>query len=219
MGTETQSTNENLSGILSSPGSLDGNLSGGGNLSGNLSVDGGAGDDSLTGILSAAENLSGSLSSPGSLDGNLSGDGSLSGSMATPNGGDYNRNIHKPSINSVELKGNKTSHDLGIPTIHYGTTEEWNSHIEIVSECQAIYLYTDYKVDSGVDLPGIKIGDGTSYLIDLPFITANTAGVEHMIENHVSNSSVHVSPEDREFWNSKHKAIVSGNETLVFTEL
>lgn len=172
-----------------------------------------------TGILSVTEKLSGSLSSPGSLDGNLSGTGGLNGNVSTPTGGDYNRIINKPSINGVELKGNKTSQDLGVPIIYYGTTEEWNSHIEIVSERQAIYIYTDYKVESDVNLPAIKIGDGNSYLIDLPFITANTAGVEHMIEEHMADSSIHVSPEDREFWNSKHKAVVNGNETLLFTDL
>lgn len=36
--------------------------------------------------------------------------------------GDYENLINKPQINSVELIGNKSSHDLGIQTIYLSTT-------------------------------------------------------------------------------------------------
>lgn len=163
--------------------------------------------------------LNGTLSGGKNLKGNVSGVGNLKGGMSTPTGGNYERLINKPSINGIELKGNKSSTAFGIPSIYYGTTEEWNSHIEIVSEFSAIYIYTDYKVESDISFPAIKIGDGTTYLIDLPFVTADTTGVEHMLESHIADSLIHVSPEDRAFWNSKHKAIVGEDETLTFTDL
>lgn len=169
--------------------------------------------------LSTTCKLSGQISGIGNLSGHISDAGGLKGDISSPTRGDYNRLINIPSINDVKLIGNKTSSDLGIPKIYYGTTEEWDSHIEIVSEIQAIYIYTDFKVESDVNLPAIKIGDGSTYLIDLPFITANTAGVEHIIESHIADSSIHVSPEDREFWNGKHKACVDVYETLSFTDL
>lgn len=159
------------------------------------------------------------LSTSARLNGRLSGVGGLSGNMSAPSGGDYNRLVNRPSINNVELLGNKTSQDLGLPIIYYGTTEEWNSRIDIVSERQAIYIYTDHRIESDVALPAIKVGDGNSYLIDLPFVTADMPGVEHLVETHIADSSIHVSPEDRSFWNSKHKALVDTNETLVFTDL
>ena len=161
----------------------------------------------------------GYLSQNNRLEGHLTGTGNLKGDMSTPTGGNYNRLINKPSINGIELKGDKTSTELGIPKIYYGTTEEWNSDIEIISEHSAIYIYTDYKVESDVNLPAIKIGDGTTYLIDLPFVTADTSGVEHALALHIADSSIHVSAEDREFWNGKHKALVTEDETLTFTNL
>lgn len=163
--------------------------------------------------------LNGTLSGGKNLKGNVSGVGKLKGGVSTPTGGNYERLINKPSINGVELRGNKSSNDLGIPAIYYGTTEEWNSHIEIISEHGALYIYTDYKVESDISFPAIKIGDGTTYLIDLPFVTADTTGVERLLESHIADSSIHVSPEDRAFWNSKNKAIVTENETLTFTDM
>ena len=163
--------------------------------------------------------LNGTLSGGKNLKGNVSGIGNLKGSMSTPTGGNYERLINKPSINGVELRGNKSSNDLGIPAIYYGTTEEWNSHIEIISEHGALYIYTDYKVESYISFPAIKIGDGKTYLVDLPFITTDTTGVEHMLESHIADSLIHVSTEDRAFWNSKHKAIIGDEEALIFTDL
>jgi len=56
------------------------------------------------------------------------------------------------------------------------TTEEWNETPELVSKENYIYVYTDYKttlIDGNeVDVPGLKIGDGETLLIDLPFVDA-----------------------------------------------
>ena len=64
--------------------------------------------------------LSGALSS-GTLNGSLASTESLSASVSIPRsmGGtnDYNRLVNKPSIESVELQGNKTFGELGISSI------------------------------------------------------------------------------------------------------
>ena len=80
----------------------------------------------------------------------------------------------------------------------------------MVAENGAIYIYNDLDTsaaDSEVSIPGIKVGDGTSFLIDLPFLT------------------VGVSEIDREFWNNKVDCYATtldltddtADRTLVFT--
>lgn len=64
--------------------------------------------------------------------------------------------------------------------IHYDTTENWNSRTMLVGERSHIYIYSDYasaEIDGETILvPAMKIGDGNSYLIDMPFVTGGSAG-------------------------------------------
>lgn len=64
--------------------------------------------------------------------------------------------------------------------IHYDTTENWNSKTMLVGEKSHIYIYSDYTstvIDGETVLvPAMKIGDGNSYLIDMPFVTGGSAG-------------------------------------------
>ena len=51
----------------------------------------------------------------------------------------------------------------------------------MVSENGAIYVYedlTESAADSDVSIPGIKIGDGSAYLIDLPFLTVGVTEID-----------------------------------------
>lgn len=55
--------------------------------------------------------------------------------------------------------------------IRYDTTANWNAQVQLTAERGVIYIYSDHAVDEdGKTVAGIKIGDGTSYLIDMPFI-------------------------------------------------
>lgn len=95
--------------------------------------------------------------------------------------------------------------------IYYNTTEFWNSKPEIIAHEQTIYVYTDHDVaPSGQFIAGFKVGDGTSYLIDLPFTDINYI-------NHINNSSIHITQQEREFWNNKNRGYLGANETLVLT--
>ena len=126
---------------------------------------------------------------------------------------DYNQLRNKPSINGVELVGNKTSEDLDIPYVFANTTEYWNSRPSLVTIKGAIYVYTDYEQDDqGNDVPGLKVGDGMGYLIDAPFTT-------DPYYNHIRNNFIHITPEEREKWNNKVRCYLDAEdvETLVFT--
>lgn len=82
------------------------------------------------------------------------------------------------------------------------TTEEWNSKPNYISVKDIIYVYTDHNVISGEPIPGIKVGDGVTYLIDLPFVTG---GCE-------------VTQEQIDFWNNKVAIMIDPNdpENVIF---
>ena len=124
---------------------------------------------------------------------------------------DYNLLRNKPSIEGVQLIGDLGLADFGITTIYSDTTENWNSKPTMVADKGALYIYQDYDVDGqGNILPGFKVGDGTSYLIDMPFSDA-------LMKSHMADEVIHITAEEREFWNNKNRCYVDG-ETLVATK-
>ena len=100
-----------------------------------------------------------------------------------------------------------------------GTTAQWNAQASLVSEANVLYIYTDYKTKtvSGntVNIPGLKIGDGTTYLIDLPFVAAN----EDALAEHIANTTVHITANERANWDNKVSCFLDdqNNEMVVFT--
>ena len=95
------------------------------------------------------------------------------------------------------------------------TTQGWNSNPSFIGEKDMIYIYTDYQQDqNGNNVPGIKIGDGMAYLIDSPFIDTS-------IMNHINDHSIHITDEQRNFWNDKVRCYHSNvdDQMLIFTTL
>ena len=127
------------------------------------------------------------------IDGSLSDDNQLNGSIESAPYG-------VPMINNIPLVGNVELSTLGLREIRYGTVDDWNSNPSLMSTEGAIYIYQDKTIISNVEYPGIKIGDGTSYLIYLPFLGADTAMT---IAAHISNAVAHISSSDREKWDNK----------------
>lgn len=125
--------------------------------------------------------------------------------------------IGKPSINGVILVGDKTSSDLGIELpVHQNTTADWNANRYLVAQENHIYVYTDYIQRYDRTYSGIKIGDGLGFLIDAPFIN----GPSDEIYDHIDNMEMHITNEEREFWNNKITCYISENdkETLILTK-
>lgn len=116
--------------------------------------------------------------------------------------------------------------------MYYDTVANWNVKTDLISENNAIYVYSDYRSEfdyeknTNVYIPNIKIGDGTTRLIILPFLVDDFATMEYVdnvVQNfiqHINNTTVHITQEEREFWNNKHRAFYSAvdNDTLVFTK-
>ena len=102
------------------------------------------------------------------------------------------------------------------------TTANWVAHKTFIPEKGQIIVFTDYGVktdDQGneVLIPGVKIGDGKAYVVDLPFIGCSDAqGILDELRAHEHDQNIHVSAEDRRFWNGKLNYEISG-EALVLT--
>lgn len=84
------------------------------------------------------------------------------------------------------------------------TTENWNMKPTFVPGKGLFIVYIDHgmiiREGETVNVPGIKIGDGSAYLVDLPFVGEDWYGI---LEEHVQNTDIHVSPEEKAFWNAK----------------
>ena len=88
------------------------------------------------------------------------------------------------------------------------TKAEWNSEPELMSAKNTIYVYSDYRQVEDTEthetyyIPRAKIGDGTTYVIDLPFATMS------------------ITDEDIAKWNNATSLLVEADdetETLIFT--
>lgn len=84
--------------------------------------------------------------------------------------------------------------------IDYNTTDGWNQAADTIAQKGVVYVYSDYQTDKeNNQIPGIKIGDGTSYLIDMPFATG-------------------ITQKQIDFWNNKVSVYaVEDEKRIVFT--
>lgn len=108
------------------------------------------------------------------------------------------------------------------------TKANWNAARGMIPLDGEVIIYSDYRqIQKEIDgqlrnvyLPGVKIGDGQTYVQDLPFVDEE---LREMIINHINNQDIHVSIREKLFWNNKlnvddayeqeHDELV--NETLV----
>ena len=100
-----------------------------------------------------------------------------------------------------------------ITPIFYDTTANWDSQISLVSIRGAIYVYSDYQEDGdGNYIPGIKIGDGNAYLIDMPF-------TDCLYKEHIEDTVSHITAAERTAWNNKVRCYMDtlDEERLIFT--
>ena len=89
--------------------------------------------------------------------------------------------------------------------------EYWDSQRDLVAKKNTIYVYADKFTGESGYVPGVKIGDGTSFLIDMPFVADD---VREQLMNHIQNTSMHVSSNDRQNWNGKVSVKVVQNNLI-----
>ena len=102
----------------------------------------------------------------------------------------------------------KLKNNLNNKIVYYSKKKsEWDADRDIIAEKDVLYIYSDYKTiqKDGKQLlvPGLKIGDGVSYLIDIPFVNNINSEFEDLLLDHINNKVIHVSAYDREFWDNK----------------
>ena len=103
--------------------------------------------------------------------------------------------------------------------IKSGTKEYWATQNNYVPPLNTIIVYTNAdKIEKNGEeilIPKIKIGDGNAYCVDLPFVDD---GILEKLNNHINNTDIHVTPQEKSFWNNK---INTENyileENLIFT--
>lgn len=113
------------------------------------------------------------------------------------------------TINGQSVLGSGNLSITGDKT-YSNTVSGWNAQTSLISEKNAIYVYTDYDTDeNGNVVPGIKIGDGLAYLIDMPFVDA-------VMQEHMQNTVIHVTQGDKDNWNNKCSVQYMGDERIQF---
>ena len=89
-------------------------------------------------------------------------------------------------------------------TVAYHTTEYWAQRARYVPQRGEILVYSDKnQVERDGQIfnePALKIGDGTTYLVDLPFVNES---MYDDLSAHIRNTDVHVSPEQKAFLDNK----------------
>lgn len=106
-------------------------------------------------------------------------------------------------------------------SIQMKTKQQWNSEPQKIAQKGTVYVYTNaYQQQDDYGnisyIPGIKIGDGMGYLIDLPLI----GGSSIAFEDHIKDMNIHVTLAEKEFWNNKVRtedSEILDEQNLIFT--
>ena len=92
------------------------------------------------------------------------------------------------------------------------TTENWTRVPRFVPLEGEIIIYTDREQLDGQFVPGVKIGDGITPGIDLPFIDDK---LKAQVLEHIENGDIHVTLDQKNFWDNKVN-VDYNLETLIF---
>lgn len=89
--------------------------------------------------------------------------GRASSAHDIPGGGD---------LGQILMKLSDAGYDVGWGSVvHADTTANWNAQPDLIGLAGHFYIYTDYSTSGGDLIPGLKIGDGTTLLSALAFIS------------------------------------------------
>lgn len=118
-------------------------------------------------------------------------------------------------FSSTNIQNTIEEIDLSMTIVESDIEENWNAQYDLIAKANHIYIYEDHSVIDGHQIPAIKIGDGTSYLIDMPFVNENAED----FYNHINNGDIHVTLAEKTFWNDKIRCYLSQSdmENLIFT--
>lgn len=102
--------------------------------------------------------------------------------------------------------------DITGKNILINTTTGWQTLYNHTYPRGTILIYTNHGTVTEIvnneevtkTVPGIKISDGSTPIIDLPFVGDDViAGVRSEINTHINDNVRHITAEERAFWNNK----------------
>ena len=111
-----------------------------------------------------------------------------------------------------------------VQNVYTDTTENWNSKLSYIPLRGDVIIYSDNgqitdQYGETINVPGVKIGDGNAYLIDLPFVGADIRyQILTELRTHTNNAMIHITDAERQFWNNKLNCTVN-NCNLIFNRL
>ena len=114
----------------------------------------------------------------------------------------------------IVLSGSDGTYSRAELPYMFMSTEEWDQQPPMVSEPGYMYIWSDrYESPNGYYIPGVKIGDGNAYVADLPF-------QDEAYFEHIFNTEIHITQEEREFWNNKVTCYIETENpnNLIFTK-
>ena len=102
--------------------------------------------------------------------------------------------------------------DITGKNIMIGTSSEWGEHYNYVAPRGTILIYSDHgTVTATVNnetvtktVPGIKITDGSTPVVDLPFVGDDIhAAIRSELNDHINDNVKHITAAERTSWNNK----------------
>lgn len=103
----------------------------------------------------------------------------------------------------IDMNGNI---DIKAPVWH-NNTEFWQSQSTLIPRKGQIVIFEDAQMLNSTILANVKIGDGVTNVMDLPFLTDSLFTA---FENHINNTDIHITAAERAFWNNKISGAVDG---------
>ena len=109
--------------------------------------------------------------------------------------------------------------DIAGKNIIVKTTAQWQTLYNQKLPAGTIMVYSDHgtitETISGEEVtktvPGIKISDGSTFIIDLPFVGDDVAqAIRSELADHINDNIRHITAEERAFWNNK----INCNDTV-----
>jgi len=114
--------------------------------------------------------------------------------------------------------------DITGKNVLINTTSGWQESYSYIAPRGTILIYTNRgtvtetvnNVEVTKTVPGIKIGDGSTPIIDLPFVGDDViALVRAELNDHINDNVRHITAEERTFWNNK----INCNDTVTNSNL
>jgi len=125
--------------------------------------------------------------------------------------------VHQITMNSTVARmiGLTTPVAQSSVRLTIDTTENWSARTTYIPKKGEIVVYSDRRILQGVPYPGIKIGDGSAYVVDLPFVGDDSDEMTlDLLYDHLNDMEMHIYNQERSNWNNKISCSIDG-ETLI----